>query len=112
VQRPTRPAAAFRAASKADEITQSMTDGCRMQYRDSRSERWAPVDRTQVTSNSIASVGYDPQQHVLEIEFKNGGIYRYAFVSGKIFKRLMEADAKGSYFNNTIRHVFPTTRVK
>ena len=70
------------------------------------------MDRIQVTSNSMASIGYDPKRHVLEIEFKNGGIYQYAFVSEKIYKRLMAADAKGAYFNGTIRHVYPTTRIK
>lgn len=70
------------------------------------------MDREKVTSRSIAAIGYDPKRHVLEIEFKNGGIYQYAAVSEKIHKKLMAADAKGAYFNVTIRPVYPMVRIK
>ena len=35
------------------------------------------MKRVAVDSSSIASVGYDSKAYVLEIEFRNGGVYRY-----------------------------------
>ena len=33
------------------------------------------MDRTYVSSSNIASIGYDPMQMILEVEFLNGSIY-------------------------------------
>jgi hypothetical protein len=70
------------------------------------------MDRNPVTSTSIASVGFDPKRHVLEIEFKNGSIYQYNLISEKVYGKLMASDAKATYFNNNIRNVYPTVRMK
>lgn len=68
-------------------------------------------ERTPVESSSIASVGYDAATHVLEIEFKNGGLYRYRAVPREIFIGLMSADSKGHFFLERIRGKFDYERV-
>ncbi len=35
------------------------------------------MDRTPVSSSNLASVGYDSESMVLEIEFLNGSVYQY-----------------------------------
>ncbi len=35
------------------------------------------MNRTPVTSSSIASIGYDRDNNTLEVEFRNGRCYRY-----------------------------------
>jgi hypothetical protein len=62
----------------------------------------APVDST-----SLASVGYSPEHSVLEVEFRNGRIYRYFTVPAKVYEQLMAAESKGSFVNRFIRDVFP-----
>lgn len=35
------------------------------------------MNRTPVSSTNLSAVGYDPDTQTLEIEFLNGGLYRY-----------------------------------
>ena len=70
------------------------------------------VQRTPVQSTSIASVGYDEREHVLEIEFRNGGIYHYSGVTKEFFSQFMSANSKGRFFVLKIRGKFPFARVK
>lgn len=68
------------------------------------------VDRQRVTSTSLASVGFDPATNQLEIEFAEGGIYRYA-VPRRIHQELMASDSMGAFFARRIRHTYPGWRV-
>lgn len=69
------------------------------------------LDRTPVESSSLASVGYDAGERLLELEFKNGGVYRYREVPREIFDGLMAANSKGHYFLEKIRGKFDYERV-
>ncbi|MGI6098892.1 MAG: KTSC domain-containing protein [Kiritimatiellia bacterium] len=64
------------------------------------------MNRTPVTSSSIAAVGYDPSTMTLEIEFKHGAVYQYFDVPEAVYRELMNADSKGIYFNSMIRGAF------
>jgi len=57
--------------------------------------------RVPVESTSIGSVGY--ADDVLEIRFRNGGLYRYFGVPPDVHQGLMRADSKGRFFNLHIR---------
>jgi hypothetical protein len=61
------------------------------------------MERKKVSSTSLASVGYDPSQKILEIEFNNGRVYLYQNVPEEIYEQLMSAESHGSYFNQHIR---------
>lgn len=69
------------------------------------------VQRQPVSSSTIASVGYDPDRHLLEIEFKKGGVYDYFGVPHALFDQLMAAASHGSFFHHHIRNQFQTERV-
>ena len=64
------------------------------------------IERTQVASSNIASVGYDKVSQILEIEFHHGAIYQYFDVPEKVFEELMSSPAMGSYFMNEIKSKF------
>ncbi|KAA8998933.1 KTSC domain-containing protein [Affinibrenneria salicis] len=66
------------------------------------------MKRQAVSSSRIRSVGYDPKQHVLEIEFINKGIYQYIGVSERIYgKFISEAVvSKGRFFDGVIKDKF------
>jgi hypothetical protein len=62
------------------------------------------MQRTPVASSSIASVGHDSERNELEIEFANGGVYRYAGVTADDHAKLMAAASIGKHFQQHIRH--------
>lgn len=53
-------------------------------------------------SSNIAEIGYLEKSQTLQIKFHSGGIYSYNPVSKSVFKELMEAPSKGSYFHKNI----------
>ncbi|MBI5374534.1 MAG: KTSC domain-containing protein [Candidatus Schekmanbacteria bacterium] len=61
------------------------------------------MNRTPVSSSNLASVGYDPVNFILEIEFHNGGIYQYFNVPESEFNGLMGAESHGKYFDGYIK---------
>jgi hypothetical protein len=61
------------------------------------------MERTRVISSNIASIGYDMHTTTLEVQFNAGGIYQYYGVPVGIYRALMGASSKGSYFAATIK---------
>lgn len=68
------------------------------------------IARTAVESTSIASIGYSADEHVLEVEFRRGAVYRFFMVPGAVFDELMRATSKGAHFNRFIKGRYPFTR--
>ena len=64
-----------------------------------------------VESSTIASVGYDLTQGLLQLEFCSRAIYYYFGVPVGVHEALLEAPSKGSYFNRAIRGRFPYRRL-
>jgi len=69
------------------------------------------VDRLPVDSSNLAAVGYDPETRTLEIEFRNGRVYRYFDVPSDVYEELMAADTLGGYFNRNIRNRYPFEQI-
>jgi hypothetical protein len=67
------------------------------------------MHRVPVESSSIDSVGYE--RNVLEVRFRNGGLYQYFDVPEELVVMLMQAGSKGRFFNQRIRGVFPARRL-
>ena len=67
--------------------------------------------RQHVRSSSLESVGFDPATNQLEIEFREGGVYRYA-VPRRIHAELMASDSLGAFFARRIRHAYPGWKVE
>jgi len=71
------------------------------------------MDRVQVQSRSISSIGYEVSSRTLEIEFKHGGVYQYFGVPASDYEELMNAPSKGAGFHEIIRaHNYPYSRVR
>jgi len=69
------------------------------------------MDREQVTSSTILSIGYDAASETLEVEFKNGGVYQYYNVPAVIHQQFMESGSKGQFHHANIKNAFPYSRV-
>lgn len=67
--------------------------------------------RKHVISSNLKSVGYDSTTDILEIEFKNGGIYRYSGIPARVYDELMSSSSHGRYFHKNIREKYPTKKV-
>lgn len=70
------------------------------------------MKRTAVSSSNLISVGYDPNSKTLEVEFREGRLYRYDQVPQRAYDDLMNAQSKGSHFHRHIRDNYSTTRLK
>jgi hypothetical protein len=59
--------------------------------------------RLMVKSTAITSMGYDERNRILEIEYKNGTVYRYKEVPRQVWDELRRSDSVGAYVNANIR---------
>ena len=69
------------------------------------------MNRVDVQSSNIRSIGYDEKQEVLEIEFMIGAVYEYKAVDVITFNDLMKSDSKGRFFAANIKHNFQCGRL-
>ena len=63
------------------------------------------MERLKVKSHNLSSVGYDSENSVLEVEFKNGKVYQYFGVSPDVYGGLMGGKSLGKYFYKNIRNL-------
>lgn len=68
------------------------------------------MERQQVISSNIASIGYDPESGTLEVEFLNGAVYQYFDVPETFHYELMNADSHGGYLAHNIKGSFRYAR--
>ena len=69
------------------------------------------MERQHVISSNIASIGYDHDNMILEIEFLKGAIYRYHNVPQSIYDELITAASHGKFFAAYIKNIYPCYRV-
>ena len=66
---------------------------------------------TAVESTTLATVAYDADRQLLQIEFRDRTTYRYFNVPIDVYETLLRAPSKGSYFNRVIRGRFANVRM-
>lgn len=69
------------------------------------------MEREEVDSTTIRSAGYDPRRKVLEVEFANGGVYRYYNVPEWLYQEFMVAQSKGAFLNIYVKPGHPYARI-
>jgi hypothetical protein len=62
------------------------------------------MNRAGVVSSDLASIGYDLNSQVLEVEFRTGAVYEYHGVPANTHAALMSAQSHGRYFNQYIKN--------
>jgi hypothetical protein len=70
------------------------------------------MDRINVISSDIKSIGYSVEVNILEIEFHSGNIYQYFDVPLEVFNSLIDASSQGKYFNQYIRKVYKAEKIR
>jgi hypothetical protein len=61
------------------------------------------MNRKDIESSNIKSLGYDPETETLEVEFKSGQVYQYEGISGDLHRNMINADSVGSFFHSNIK---------
>lgn len=79
-------------------------------------EMGIPVDGKQSKkfpdSTNVFCVSYDFPAKVLEVEFANGGVYRYADVPVEIWRNIQRADSAGKVIAAEVRGKFTSVKVE
>lgn len=70
------------------------------------------MDRQPVESSNILSIGYDPNEKIMEVEFKGNSVYQYFEVPEQLHPGIMQAESKGRYLHQRIRGKFNYKKVK
>ena len=70
------------------------------------------MQRHEVVSTSLASVGYDANARILEVEFQSGAVYHYHDVPYRVARGLARAQSIGAYFSKVIRPAYAYARVE
>lgn len=68
------------------------------------------VERSPVASSNIRSVGYDPNEKTLAIEFKDGAVYHYHDCEKDVHEALIGAKSVGSHFHANIKGNYKYTK--
>jgi hypothetical protein len=64
-----------------------------------------------VESVTLAAVGYDETQELLQLEFGSRAVYLYFGVPAAVYEALLGASSKGRYFNGRIRGRYPYRQI-
>ena len=70
------------------------------------------MERQNVDSSMIRSIGYDFENQILEIEFKSdGSIWQYFDFPEHLWYEFESSDSKGIFFHREIRKQYSESRV-
>jgi hypothetical protein len=69
------------------------------------------MNRVQVQSSNLKSVGYDADTKTLEVEFHDGSLYQYYSVPAVVHRDLLNASSIGQYFSYFIKTTYRSRKV-
>lgn len=69
------------------------------------------MQRQNVKSSNLLSIGYDARDMILEVQFTSGAIYQYDGVPADVHKALMDAHSPGKYFAANVRNTYTATKI-
>ncbi len=69
------------------------------------------MERTPVSSSSIAAIGYEEESQVLEVEFTDGAVYQYSGVPSSEHDGILSANSKGKYLHANIKKRYPFVKL-
>jgi len=64
------------------------------------------MQRNEVKSSRIKSIGYNKETKVLEIEFFELGIYQYVDVPPRTYETFLSVVSKGRFFDGVIKNKY------
>lgn len=65
-----------------------------------------------VVSSNILGIAYDEDTEELQVEFTNGGIYKYSGVPQETYDDFLSAGSPGGFFASEVKGSYPYSRVR
>lgn len=62
-------------------------------------------------SSNIAAIRYDEDQQLLEVVFKNGGVYQYFDVPSQVAEEMERTESKGKFLASAIKGHYRYSKV-
>ncbi len=62
--------------------------------------------RCKVESSMFLAMAYDAERELLELELRDGSIYRYHHVPRVLVRQMYTADSKGKFYHNWVKGLF------
>ena len=69
------------------------------------------MTREPVKSSHIRSIGYDPAERHLEVEFSEGAVHRYLGVPPEVHRDLMASDSLGKMMHARVRGIYRNEKI-
>lgn len=69
------------------------------------------MDRQNIESSMIRSIGYDANNSTLEIEFNSGAVWQYFDFPESIWYEFEASESQGKYFHREIKNRYSESRV-
>jgi len=64
------------------------------------------IERSPVQSSNVKSIGYDPDEKTLAVEFADGSIYHYHGVEKVVHEELLSTKSVGKYLHANIKGAY------
>jgi hypothetical protein len=68
------------------------------------------MPRQAVESEAVNSIGYEAENQILAVEFREGRVYDYIKVPEETYRELMKADSIGNFVSTRIKPHFKFRR--
>lgn len=75
-------------------------------------ERQPVEDKDSRMIGNLVSIGYDPEQEIMEIEYNLGYLYQYHKVPKEVYERLMSERNKIEFVQQRIAKIYRNQRLK
>jgi hypothetical protein len=69
------------------------------------------MDRKNIESSMIHSIGYDANNSTLEIEFNSGAVWQYFDFPESLWYEFNASESKGKFFHQKIKNQYSESRV-
>ena len=69
------------------------------------------MNRIQVKSSNLDSIGYSEDTKTLEVKFIKSGVYQYSDVPKEVYDNFIASESKGKFFFKNIRGVYKFVKV-
>ena len=69
------------------------------------------MDRKNIESSMLRSIGYDADSSTLELEFNNGAVWQYFDFPESLWYEFEAGESQGKYFLREIKNQYSESRV-
>ena len=67
--------------------------------------------KVRLDSTTLAAATYHDRRETLQLDFRDGTRYLYSGIASSLYRELLRAPSKGSFFNRYIRSHFPYVKI-